>query len=322
MRRVLISGIILGLTIMFTGCGSKVSEAYKNYISQAKVEIVNGDYDKALQFLTLAKDENTGDKVVDELSEQIEIYRELEKWIWTAEDGNLSEDLYESIDEQLEKSNKFVKRKFESNLMIENIKIKIEELSALVNFAKEKQKQAIEIQKQIDDEVKSYENISSKIFDDLDKKKFEEAYNRTFELETSLKNLRELETTMKNIDDYYEEKNVYILDSLILNTRKVYNGINKLNLEKENDTKFYDDLLNELKSVAKNQESGELFVELLSGNGNDGYHYNAIFKKENGNYINYYRHVKGIFDSGFINSEEYKELIDVLDNISGDSTVN
>lgn len=127
---------------------------------------------------------------------------------------------------------------------------------------------------------------------------------------------------MKKIDDYYEEKDVYILDSLILITRKVYNGINKLNLEKENDIKFYDDLLNELKSVAKNQELGELFVELLIEDGNDGYHYNAIFKKENGNYINYYRNVKGFFDFGFINSEEYTELIDLLDNISGDSTLN
>ena len=320
MKKVLIASIILGVTIMLTGCGNKVSEAYKDYISQAKVEIVNGDYDKALQFLTLAKDENTGDNVADELSEQIDMYRELEKWIWATEDGNLTEDSYKSIEKQLKEANKFVKRKFESNLMIENIKIKIEDLSFAVYNVKAMQQQAIEIQKQIEDEVKSYNNISSKIFDDLDKKKFEEAYNRTFELETSLKNLRELEATMKNIDDYYEEKKV--LDSLILNTRKVYNGINKLNLEKENDTKFYDDLLNELKSVAKNQESGELFVELLSGNGNDGYHYNAIFKKENGNYISYYRHVKGIFDFGFSNSKEYKELIDLLDIISGDSTVN
>ena len=206
MKKVLIASIILGVTIMLTGCGNKVSEAYKDYISQAKVEIVNGDYDKALQFLTLAKDENTGDNVADELSEQIDMYRELEKWIWATEDGNLTEDSYKSIEKQLKEANKFVKRKFESNLMIENIKIKIEDLSFAVDNVKAMQQQAIEIQKQIEDEVKSYNNISSKIFDDLDKKKFEEAYNRTFELETSLKNLRELEATMKNIDDYYEEK--------------------------------------------------------------------------------------------------------------------
>ena len=34
MRKVLIVSIILGVTIMFTGCGSKVSEAYKKFITR------------------------------------------------------------------------------------------------------------------------------------------------------------------------------------------------------------------------------------------------------------------------------------------------
>lgn len=302
--------------------GKKVTEAYKEYISQAKVEIVNGDYDKALQFLTLAKDENTNDNVVDELNSQIEMYRKLEVWLWTIEDGKLTDDIYESALEQVEEANKFVKRKFESNLMIDKIQIKIEDLSVKLNFAKENQEKAVEIQKEIDDKMKEYNNILSKIFDDLDNKEFEKAYDKTFELEKLLNELRELEATLKSIDDTYEEKNIYLLDSIILNTRKVYNGINKLNLEKENDMQFYDNLLNELKSIVKSQEGGDLFVELLTGNGNDGYHYHAIFKKANGNYIKYYRHVKGIFDSGFSSGEEYRELIDVIDIINGDSTVN
>lgn len=313
--------VIISSTLIACG-GKKVTEAYKEYISQAKVEIVNGDYDKALQFLTLAKDENTNDNVVDELNDQIEMYRKLEVWLWTIEDGKLTDDIYESALEQVEEANKFVKRKFESNLMIDKIQIKIEDLSVKLNFAKENQEKAVEIQKEIDDKMKEYNNILSKIFDDLDNKEFEKAYDKTFELETLLNELRELEATLKSIDDTYEEKNIYLLDSIISNTRKVYNGINKLNLEKENDIQFYDNLLNELNSIVKSQEGGDLFVELLTGNGNDGYHYHAIFKKENGNYIKYYRHVKGIFDSGFSSGEEYRELIDVIDIINGDSTVN
>ena len=323
MRKVLIVSIILGVTIMFTGCGSKVSEAYKDYISQAKVEIVNGDYDKALQFLTLAKDENTGDRVVDELSEQIDMYRKLEKGIWTAEDGNLTEDLYKSIEEQLEEANKFIKRKFESNLMIENIKIKIEELSVAVDNAKEMQQQAleeekkmqeeaIETEKKIQKEMEVSSNISLEMYDDLDNKRFEEAYNKSFELETSLK-------ALDSYGDYYERN--YPLYSLIINSRKVYNGINKLNLEKENDSKFYSDLLNEVKTIAQQEGNGELFLELLTGDGSDGYYYHAIFKKENGNYIKYYRHVKGVFDFGFSNSDEEAFLVDLLSIINGDSTV-
>ena len=324
MRKVLIVSVILGATIMFIGCGSKVSEAYKDYISQAKVEIVNGDYDKALQFLTLAKDENTGDKVVDELSEQIDMYRKLEKWIWAAEDGNLTKDSYKSIEEQLEEANKFIKRKFESNLMIENIKIKIEDLSSAVDNAKEMQQQALEEEKRMQEEALETEkkiqkemevssNISLEMYDDLDNKRFEEAYNKSFELETSLK-------ALDSYGDYYERNRP--LYSLISSSRKVYNGINKLNSEKESDSKFYNDLLNELNPIAEEQGAGELFVELLTVSENNGYHYHAIFKKENGNYIKYYRQVKGGFDFGFSNSDEFSALVDLLNLMNGDSTVN
>lgn len=313
MRKLLIVSIILGVTIMFTGCGSKVSEAYKDYISQAKVEIVNGDYDKALQFLTLAKDENTGDKVVDELSEQIDMYRNLEKWIWAAEDGDLTKDSYKSIEEQLEEANKFIKRKFESNLMIENIKIKIEDLSSAVDNAKEMQQQALETEKKIQKEMEVSSNISLEMYDDLDNKRFEEAYNKSFELETSLK-------ALDSYGDYYERNRP--LYSLISSSRKVYNGINKLNSEKESDSEFYNDLLNELNPIAEEDGAGELFVELLTVNENNAYDYYAIFKNESGNYIKYYRQVKGGFDFGFSNSDEFSALVDLLNLTNGDSTVN
>ncbi len=326
MEKKIISKIILLLMIsqILVGCGGKkVTEAYKGYINQAKEEIVDGEYENALKFLELAKDENTGDTVVDELNEQIELYRKLEKWIWTAEEGNLTEDQYETIEVQIDDANKFIKRKFESNLMIEDIKGKIETLSMTVENAKEIQKQdieeekkmkeeAIELEKKIEKEIKVSSDISLEMYDDLDNKRFEEAYNKSFELETSLKSL-------DSYGDYYDRNNP--LYSLIKNSRKVYNGINKLNLEKENDSKFYSDLLNEVKTIAKKQGNGELFLELLTGDGSDGYHYYAIFKKENGNYINYYRHVKGVFDFGFNNSDEKTSLIDLLDNINGDSTV-
>ena len=50
MKKILIVGIILGITTLFIGCGSKtkVTEAYTEYIGQAKVEILNGDYDNGV----------------------------------------------------------------------------------------------------------------------------------------------------------------------------------------------------------------------------------------------------------------------------------
>ena len=162
------------------------------------------------------------------------MYRKLEKWIWAAEDGNLTKDSYKSIEEQLEEANKFIKRKFESNLMIENIKIKIEDLSSAVDNAKEMQQQALEEEKRMQEEALKTEkkiqkemevssNISLEMYDDLDNKRFEEAYNKSFELETSLK-------ALDSYGDYYERNRP--LYSLISSSRKVYNGINKLNSEK------------------------------------------------------------------------------------------
>lgn len=314
MRKVLIVSIILGVTIMFTGCGSKVSEAYKDYISQAKAEIVNGDYDKALQFITLAKDENTGDKVVDELSEQIDMYRKLEKWIWTAEDGNLTEELYKSIEEQLEEANKFIKRKFESNLMIENIKIKIEELSVAVDNEKEMK----QVEEKIQEELDVSSNVSLEMYDDLNNKRFEEAYNKSFELETSLEELYSLDL-LDSSEDYYERN--YPLYSLITNSRKVYNGINKLNSEKENNPKLYDDLSNEAKMYSEKYNYGELFIEFLmdSRDGN-GYSYYAILKDEDGNYALGGKSI-GEIDSTFWVMDESSDLINLLDSVYDYSSV-
>lgn len=314
MRRVLISGIILGLTIMFTGCGSKVSEAYKNYISQAKVEIVNGDYDKAIQFLTLAKDENTGDKVVDELSEQIDMYRKLEKWIWTANDGNLSEELYTSIEEQLEEASKFIKGKFESNLMIESIEIKIEELSAAVDNAKETQ----EIEGKIQEQLEISSNISLQMYDDLDNKRFEEAYNKSFELEKSLEELNSLDL-IDSSEDYYGRN--YPLYTLITNSRKVYNGINKLNSEKENNPELYDNLLNEVKTYSEKYEYGEIYVEfLMDSKDGKGYRYFGILKDKDNNYTLGGK-VIGDEHSHFWVMDDSTALIDLLDSVYDYSTV-
>lgn len=315
MRRVLISGIILGLTIMFTGCGSKVSEAYKNYISQAKVEIVNGDYDKALQFLTLAKDENTGDKVVDELSEQIDMYRELEKWIWTANDGNLTEELYKSIEEQLEEASKFIKGKFESNLMIESIEIKIEELSAVVDNAKETQ----EIEGKIQEQLEISNNISLQMYDDLDNKRFEEAYNKSFELEKSLEELNSLDL-IDSSEDYYGRN--YPLYTLITNSRKVYNGINKLNSEKENNPELYDNLLNEVKIYSEKYKYGEIYVEFLMDSRNgEGYNYYVILKDTDNKYALGGK-VIGDSYSNFWVMDDSTALIDLLDSVYDYSTIN
>lgn len=314
MRKVLIVSIILGVTIMFTGCGSNVSEAYKDYISQAKAEIVNGDYDKALQFITLAKDENTGDKVVDELSEQIDMYRKLEKWIWTAEDGNLTEELYKSIEEQLEEANKFIKRKFESNLMIENIKTKIEELSVAVDNEKEMQ----QVEEKIQEELDVSSNVSLEMYDDLNNKRFEEAYNKSFELETSLEELYSLDL-LDSSEDYYERN--YPLYSLITNSRKVYNGINKLNSEKENNPKLYDDLLNEVKMYSEKYNYGELFIEfLMDSRDGSGYSYYAILKDEDGNYALGGKSI-GEIDSTFWVMDESSDLINLLDSVYDYSSV-
>lgn len=315
MRKVLISGIILGLTIMFTGCGSKVSEAYKNYISQAKVEIVNGDYDKAIQFLTLAKDENTGDKVVDELSEQIDMYRKLEKWIWTANDGNLSEELYKSIEEQLEEASNFIKRNFESNLMIESIEIKIEELSAAVDNAKETQ----EIEGKIQEQLEISNNISLQMYDDLDNKRFEEAYNKSFELEKSLEELNSLDL-IDSSEDYYGRN--YPLYTLITNSRKVYNGINKLNSEKEKNTELYDNLLNEVKIYSEKYKYGEIYVEFLMDSRNgEGYNYYVILKDTDNNYALGGK-VIGDAYSNFWVMDDSTALIDLLDSVYDYSTIN
>lgn len=316
MKKVLIVGIILGITTLFIGCGSKtkVTEAYNEYIGQAKVEILNGDYDKALQYITLAKDENTGDKVVDELSEQIDMYRKLEKWIWTAEDGNLTEDLYKSIEGQLEEANKFIKRKFESNLMIENIKIKIEELSFAVDNAKEIQ----EVEGKIQEKLDFSSNVSLEMYDDLDNKRFEEAYNKSFELETSLEELYSLDL-LDSSEDYYERN--YPLYALITNSRKVYNGINKLNSEKENNPKLYDNLSNEAKAYSEKYNYGECFLEFLmdSRDGN-GYSYYAILKDEDGNYALGGKAI-GETESAFWVMDESSNLIDLLDSVYDYSTV-
>ena len=80
MRKILLVGLILSITTLFIGCGKKeaeVSQAYLDYISQAKVEIVNEDYVKAEKFLTLAYDENQEDRVVLELKEQLDIFNRL-----------------------------------------------------------------------------------------------------------------------------------------------------------------------------------------------------------------------------------------------------
>ena len=178
---------------------------------------------------------------------------------------------------------------------------------------KRMQEEALETEKKIQKEMEVSSNISLEMYDDLDNKRFEEAYNKSFELETSLK-------ALDSYGDYYERNRP--LYSLISSSRKVYNGINKLNSEKESDSKFYNDLLNELNPIAEEQGAGELFVELLTVSENNGYHYHAIFKKENGNYIKYYRQVKGGFDFGFSNSDEFSALVDLLNLMNGDSTVN
>ena len=313
MKKVLIVGIILGITILFIGCGSKtkVTEAYTEYIGQAKVEILNGDYDKALQYITLAKDENTGDKVVDELSEQIDMYRKLEKWIWTAEDGNLTEDLYKSIEGQLEEANKFIKRKFESNLMIDNIKSKIEELILAVENEKIMKEEALELEKRIEEEMKISSDIALEMYQDLDNKRFTEANDKSYELESSL-------NLLDSYGDYFDRN--YPLYTLVRSTRKLYNGINGLNAIKEENPKAFDEVLNELKPIAEEQQSGELFIELAADDGVGSYQYYTIFKKSDGNYVYYYRHVNSMVDYGFSEPTEKSNLTDLVNMINGISS--
>ena len=119
MRKILLVGLILSITTLFIGCGKKeaeVSQAYLDYISQAKVEIVNEDYVKAEKFLTLAYDENQEDRVVLELKEQLDIFNRLKNAL--NDPSSLSnEDLLALIEEGIEVTTK----EFSTNLLLSDI---------------------------------------------------------------------------------------------------------------------------------------------------------------------------------------------------------
>lgn len=130
MRKILLVGLILSITTLFIGCGKKeaeVSQAYLDYISQAKVEIVNEDYVKAEKFLTLAYDENQEDRVVLELKEQLDIFNRLKNAL--NDPSSLSnEDLLVLIEEGIEVTTK----EFSTNLLLSDIEQLVHNLDSTV----------------------------------------------------------------------------------------------------------------------------------------------------------------------------------------------
>lgn len=96
MKRRLITAIILGMTILFVGCGNSV---VKKSIEQAKTLIENKDYDKALLSLEMALDEDKENKEANKLYEIVDAYQNAKK---AMEENNIEEakKILDSINEE------------------------------------------------------------------------------------------------------------------------------------------------------------------------------------------------------------------------------
>ena len=179
MKKLLLTGIILGMTTLFVGCGNsnkepEVSQAYLDYISQAKVEIVNEDYAKAEKFLTLAYDENQEDKVVLELREQLDMFNRLRRSL-----NDPTALTPEELTSLVEEARDYANKEYTTNLLVSDILEMAENLDTTVAVSnetesvlsdlefefynkvnEEKYDEALEIADRLMTELDNYENIN------------------------------------------------------------------------------------------------------------------------------------------------------------------
>lgn len=85
MKRRLLISIILGITILFTGCGNSI---VKKSIEQAKTLIESKEYDKAILSLEMALDEDKENEEANKLYEIVDAYQKSKKYI---DENNIEE---------------------------------------------------------------------------------------------------------------------------------------------------------------------------------------------------------------------------------------
>ena len=179
MKKLLLTGIILGMTTLLVGCRNsnkepEVSQAYLDYISQAKVEIVNEDYAKAEKFLTLAYDENQEDKIVLELREQLDMFNRLRRSL-----NDPTALTPEELTSLVEEARDYANKEYTTNLLVSDILEMAENLDTTVAVSnetesvlsdlefefynkvnEEKYDEALEIADRLMTELDNYENIN------------------------------------------------------------------------------------------------------------------------------------------------------------------
>ncbi|MDK0630482.1 hypothetical protein P5E75_10540 [Clostridium perfringens] len=85
MKKILLVGIILGITMMFIGCGNSVA---KKSIEQAKISMENKEYDKTILLLEMALDEEKENEEATKLYEIVDKYQKANK---SMQENNIEE---------------------------------------------------------------------------------------------------------------------------------------------------------------------------------------------------------------------------------------
>lgn len=243
MKKIALIALIIG-TIELMGCGEpKVNEAYNQYISDAKMEILNQNFEQANKYLILAQDEKVKDTTAKEMKEHLDLYTELEYAYF-----NFTGDLIESYKALISKANSIISSQRDSDIIVDLIKEKANILTETIEtheLAIKKSAKAIEHATTLGEEITPL----------LEDGNIGDAYAKTLELMEELNIIRD--SGMIFTDKEYE------LENIVNTVTQLSNGYLRLDEEKKSPTGYMERYINEFNNIIEEGET--VVVEYVTG---------------------------------------------------------
>lgn len=209
MRKLLLVGIIFGMTTLFGGCGNS---SYNKFMEEGKLALASKEYEKAVNMFKLAYDEKSNEEA-ESLMKQTEGFIELE---------NLKID--EPVDVIVEKCNEILSYKSKTTYVIDEVNAIKEEYSI-----------------KLEEVIKNREILNQRMNDIqsnyINNEQFEESIELLEQIKSELKPYIDVEVDINYVNEYERCKELIDKCETVISIRKE-NDRNQENLAKFQDTGF------------------------------------------------------------------------------------
>lgn len=209
MKKVLIVGIILGMTTLFVGCGNS---SYNKFMEEGKLALASKEYEKAVSMFKLAYDEKNNEEA-ESLIKQTEGFIELE---------NFKKE--EPVDVIVNKCDEILTHKSKTTYILDEVNAIKEEYSI-----------------KLDEVIKNRESLNQRMNDIesnyINNEQFEESIELLEQIRHELKPYIDVELDINYVNEYERCKELIDKCETVISIQKEYDR-NQENLAKFKDKGF------------------------------------------------------------------------------------